>query len=285
MTSPAHVIVLGNEKGGSGKSTTAMHIFVALAREGQVVGAMDLDTRQQTFFRYLENRAAFNRKREDQGLQPLVMPIQRQVDASDHVNRDVAEQEELERFSAAVADLYHSCDVLIIDCPGTDTYLSRLGHAAADTLITPMNDSFIDFDLLGRIEPGTQEIVGPSIYAEMVWECRKLRAESGLSPLDWIVMRNRLDPNDNASKRRVGDLLEALSKRIQFRVAPGFSERLIYRDLFLNGLTLLDVREPGADVDLTMSHVAARQEVDQLLKQLDLPGLGASALDDRALSS
>ena len=55
MGDRAHVIVLGNEKGGSGKSTTAMQLFVALARAGHRVGALDLDFRQQSFFRYLDN--------------------------------------------------------------------------------------------------------------------------------------------------------------------------------------------------------------------------------------
>ena len=55
---PAHVIVVGCEKGGSGKSTTSMHLTVALLRLGFAVGTVDLDGRQWTLTRYLSNRAA-----------------------------------------------------------------------------------------------------------------------------------------------------------------------------------------------------------------------------------
>ena len=58
----AHVIVLGNEKGGSGKSTTALHIAVALLKAGQRVATIDLDSRQQSFTRYIANRQAWARR-------------------------------------------------------------------------------------------------------------------------------------------------------------------------------------------------------------------------------
>ena len=55
----AHVVVLGNEKGGSGKSTTALHVAVALLKAGQRVATIDLDSRQKSFTRYIENRRAW----------------------------------------------------------------------------------------------------------------------------------------------------------------------------------------------------------------------------------
>ncbi|MEL6316501.1 MAG: division plane positioning ATPase MipZ [Pseudomonadota bacterium] len=271
MASPAHVIVLGNEKGGSGKSTTAMHIFAMLARQGFTVGAIDLDTRQRSFFRYLENR---QRTKQLEGYTDaqLPMPIMREVASSDNVDRDMAEQEELERFTAAVQEIYAACDYVIIDCPGTDSYLSRLGHAAADTIITPMNDSYIDFDLLARYDPYTEEVLGPSIYADMVWECRKLRAESQLPPLDWVVMRNRYNPSLNRDKYSVSGPLKKLAQRIGFRVAAGFAERMIYRDMFLAGLTVPDVKNPSDDPHVREAYESARREIGELVAQLNLPG-------------
>jgi len=58
----AHVVVLGNEKGGSGKSTTALHIAVALMKAGQRVATIDLDCRQQSFTHYINNRGAWARR-------------------------------------------------------------------------------------------------------------------------------------------------------------------------------------------------------------------------------
>ena len=265
MNKRAHVIALGNEKGGSGKSTTAMHIFTALARRGLRVGAMDLDVRQKSFFRYLENRRDWSQRK---GVS-LVMPTMAAVAASELRDLDAAWAQERADFEAALSHLSRTCDVVIIDCPGSHSNLSRLGHTAADTLITPMNDSFVDFDLLARIDPATQRIVGPSVYSEMVWECRKARLQSGRKPLDWVVVRNRMPVEDTKNKRRVGALLSELSTRIGFRIAPGFSERPIFRELFLSGLTLLDLRDSGSSV--TMSHIAARQEVRELVALLDLP--------------
>ncbi|MEM9724870.1 MAG: division plane positioning ATPase MipZ [Pseudomonadota bacterium] len=270
MSQPAHVIVIGNEKGGSGKSTTSMHIFVALARAGFSVGAIDLDTRQKSFFRYLENR---KRKKEKEGYsdRQVPMPLMREVSLSDNIDRDIAEQEELERFTNAVSEMYNSCDFIIIDCPGTDSYLSRLGHAAADKIITPMNDSFIDFDLLAQYDPEREEVIGPSLYADMVWECRRLRSESQLPPLDWIVMRNRYNPAMERAKFSVSGPLKKLATRIGFRVAAGFAERMIYRDLFLAGLTVLDVDNPPDEAGRE-SYTAARREIAELVEQLELPG-------------
>lgn len=267
----AHVIVTGNEKGGSGKSTTAMHILVALARAGHRVGAMDLDLRQTTLFRYLENREAYAaRKGRD-----LPGAVMRRLHPSDLRDRVAAEQEEEERFSEALAELNAACDFIVIDCPGSDSFYAQMAHASADTLITPINDSLVDFDLLARVDPETGDILGPSIYSEMVWKARQLRAQAGLTPVDWIVIRNRVSTLNARNKRRVGDAVEKLSKRIGYRVAPGFCERVIFREMFLNGLTLLDLKEEG--FTFSMSHVAARQEIRDLLAALDLPGAAQAA--------
>lgn len=272
MATPAHVVVLGNEKGGSGKSTTAMHIFAALANAGASVGALDLDTRQRSLLTYIDNRRAYSKIRERHGAPALSLPVSRVIDASDHRDRDIAEEEELERFSAAIQDLYFSCDVVIIDCPGSDSYLSRLGHAAADTLITPMNDSFVDFDLLAKLDSETLDIMGPSIYAEMVWECRKLRAEKGLE-LNWLVMRNRLPLIDTEHTHFVARKLEELSRRQGFRIAPGFRERSIYREMYLNGETLLDIDLSERSPQERTAIEEAITEIGAMLQSLKLPAL------------
>jgi chromosome partitioning protein len=274
MSHAAHVIVLGNEKGGSGKSTTAMHVFTALARSGKRVGAVDLDLRQQSFFRYLENRRAYS---ERSGAE-LLMPEQTSVTPSDLPGRAEAEADDRARLRATLEDLRSRCDFVVIDCPGSHTTFSQEAHACADTLITPLNDSLIDFDLLARVDPSNGRIKGPSIYSEMVWRGRQLRAQAGLKPIDWIVMRNRIATLDARNKRVVGKMLGELSKRIGFRVAPGFSERVIFRELFLSGLTLLDLRMGGEDQPLSMSHIAARAEVRELIRNLNLPGVDPAAV-------
>src|SRR6202041_2965949 len=58
----AHMVVLGNEKGGSGKSTTALHVAVALMKAGQRVATIDLDCRQRGFTHYINSRRAWARR-------------------------------------------------------------------------------------------------------------------------------------------------------------------------------------------------------------------------------
>ena len=265
----ARVIVIGNEKGGAGKSTVSIHISVALLCIGRKVGVIDLDVRQRSLTRYLENRT---RWMQNTGAK-LPMPEIVRVEASQDRDLDKAEAEESQRFLTSLARLKRECDFIIIDAPGGDTFLSRLAHMQADTLITPLNDSFVDFDLLGDVNPQTLDVLRPSFYSEMVWTCRKKKAQTSRRPIDWVVMRNRMSPLAARNKERVGGALENLSRRIGFRLAPGLSERVIYRELFPAGLTLLDLTESSSNVAFTMSHKAARQELRDLLIVLQLPEL------------
>jgi len=268
MNQRAHVIVLGNEKGGAGKSTVAMHLFVALAQAGHAVGTLDLDIRQQSFFRYLDNREAHAARLR----LALRMPRRVRIAASDAPLRDEAAAADRARLDSAIDELSEDCAFIIIDTPGAVTPLSEAAHIAADTLVTPINDSLIDFDLLGRVDPVSGKVKGPSIYSEMVWSARQRRAVRGREPIDWVVLRNRLAMLESRNKRRVGTVMADLARRIGFRIVPGFSERVIFRELFLNGLTLLDLKQDGP-ITITMSHVAARQEVRDMVKALSLPGV------------
>jgi len=275
-TRRAHIIVCGNEKGGAGKSTVAMHLIVALLKMGRSVGAIDLDLRQRTLSRYVENRVQWSAQHG----RSLPMPQIADVRGSGARHLDLAESEEAALFASALKRLSETCHFIVVDAPGADSFLSREAHAVADTLITPMNDSFVDFDLLGDIDPVTHEVVRPSFYAELIWESRKRKAQAARRPIDWVVMRNRMAPGkiEARNKIRIGDALHALSGRVGFRLAPGLSERVVFRELFPQGLTLLDAMAQGNRDDLKMAHVAARQEVRDLLIVLKLPGLDGSPL-------
>jgi chromosome partitioning protein len=261
----ARIIVVGNEKGGSGKSTTCMHVATALARLGQKVGALDLDLRQKSFGRYIENRRAYLAQA---GLN-LPTPDYRDLPEADPSSTENAQDQRLTR---AIEAMDATMDYIVIDCPGSHTRLSQVAHTLADTLITPLNDSFVDFDLLARVDGLTGKIKGPSIYSEMVWGARQMRAQAKLQPIDWIVVRNRLGAQQMHNKKKVGAALEELSRRIGFRVLSGFSERVIFRELFPRGLTLLDLKDTGVD-QLNLSNIAARQELRDLMAGLRLPSL------------
>jgi chromosome partitioning protein len=267
----AHTIVVGNEKGGTGKTTTAMHIAISLMRMNFSVTAIDLDSRQQSFARYIENRRSFVTRSGHVLPVPVshVVPRPKPGDASP----------ETARFSEILVQARANSDFVIIDTPGSDTELSRLGHSAADTLVTPINDSFLDFDLLAKCDPENLEIGRPSLYAEFVWDSRKRRlmANRENPNIEWVVMRNRVSALEARNKRKVAAAMERVSSRIGCRIAAGLSERVIFRELFPLGLTVLDLPVPGLAMPLTMSHIAARQEVRTLLSALRLPGIEREA--------
>ncbi|AXT27038.1 ATPase [Ruegeria sp. AD91A] len=264
----AHIIVVGNEKGGAGKSTVSMHVATALARLGHKVSTLDLDLRQRSLGRYFENRNNFLKSSD------LTLPSPRHHDLPEIDAATLKPGENIydHRLSAAVSQLESDSDFILIDCPGSHTRLSQVAHSLADTLITPLNDSFIDFDLLARIDSQGEKILGPSVYSEMVWNARQLRAQAGLKPIDWVVVRNRVGTQRMVNKEKMQRAIEMLSQRIGFRVASGFSERVIFRELFPRGLTLLDLKDIGVK-QLNISNIAARQELRDMMKELNLPGV------------
>ncbi len=264
----AYVIVCGNEKGGSGKTTITMHLIVALLNAGHKVASIDLDSRQMSLTRYVENRAAWSRRR---GLR-IAMPDHSRVERA--LGDSVSENEniELARFQNILERVETTHDFIVIDTPGHDGYAMRLAHSMADTLVTPINDSFIDFDVLGHIDAETGEVINISHYARMVREARRHRRTVDNGLLDWVVVRNRLSPLTSRNNRSLADSLRDLCMRLGCRLADGISERVIFRELFPIGMTALDeLTSDSLGTGPTLSHLSARQEIRSLLSSLKLP--------------
>ena len=259
-----HFLVFANEKGGTGKSTTAVHTAVALAAQGRRVAALDLDTRQRTLGRYLDNRAA------------SIQRLQVELPMPAYETFDPAQGEPLD---AVIARLSAEAEMLVIDTPGRDDPFAREAMARADTLVTPINDSFVDLDLIGEVDAETYRVRRPSFYAELVWNSRTQRAKTHGASVDWVVLRNRMQYVEAHNMRRVGAALGELSRRVGFRVIPGLGERVIYRELFPKGLTLLDLHQIGG---ASIAHVAARQELREMIAGFALPDAEPSLAPLRA---
>lgn len=270
------VIVVGNEKGGAGKSTLAIHIATGLLHAGRRVAIIDLDLRQRSMARFFSNRAAWMAANG----QVLPMPIEPEMGDGKELAR-AGEAEQIASFDRAFGEARARADVILIDTPGGDTALSRAAHARADQIVTPMNDSFVDFDLLGQVDPVTLELQKPSIYSESVWEARKQRAVERGGSIDWIVVTNRLAVAEARNRRRLSDKLQKLAKRVGFRMGPGLRDRVIYRELFPFGLTVADLSAEVRPVSVSLAHIAARQEMRNLMKALGLDQVVA-ALDAAA---
>lgn len=257
MPKTAHRIVLANEKGGTGKSTTAVHIAVALSYLGARVTMIDLDPRQRTSFRYLENRIATMEKRR------MSLPT-----PAGEVFKGRSEQ----ALMLLIEKLEKDADFIIIDNPGRDDPIARAAVENADTLVTPLNDSFVDFDLIGQVDGETFKVNKLSFFAELIWEARMKRSRATIEnkrpEMDWIVVRNRTGHVEARNQGRIERALNEMARRVGFRVTHGLSERVIYRELFPSGLTLLDKGHLG---ELGTSHLIARQELRSLIKALNLP--------------
>jgi len=266
----AHRIVFANEKGGTGKSTTAVHVAVALAYQGARVATIDLDPRQRTMHRYLENRTETERRRG------ISLPGARFA---------VFNGDSIAALDDLTAEMSEGADFLLFDTPGRDDDFARHAATGADTLVTPLNDSFVDFDLIGQVDAETFKVRRLSFYAELIWEARKKRALKTIQDqrreMDWVVVRNRTGYTEARNMKRLDGALTELSKRVGFRIAQGLSERVIYRELFPSGLTLLDKGQLG---ELGTSHLVARQELRSLIAGLNLPMPG-QAQPELALAS
>jgi chromosome partitioning protein len=258
-----HVIVVGNEKGGSGKTTIAMHVAVALLREGQRVGTIDLDSNQKSLTHYIENRCIWAKH---QGIE-LETPIHRHIPRAEGAKLDENEAEELAAFEAVIASFGQSVDFLVIDTPAHDSYLMRLAHLTADTLLTPLNDSFLDFGTLASVDPMTHEITETGHYAAMVTVARRQRRSFDRSHIDWLVIRNRF-----TLRRLLDDGLNKLATRLGFRPLDGCAERIVYRQLFPSGLTAFDsLNEATLRTRPSRAHLAAQREMSDLYTLLQLP--------------
>lgn len=274
----AHVIVIGNEKGGSGKSTVAMNFAIALMKAGRRVATIDLDARQKSFTNYIESRRAWARHVGRDLEIPTHVCFDETVSFSGTGDRAAGSK----AFRDTVAELAQTNDFIVIDTPGHDGYLMRLAHSMADTLITPLNDSFVDFEVLGTVDPQTFGVTGISHYAQMVEEARSQRQLLEQVLPDWIVLRNRLSNLGSRNKRLVAEGLDELSRRLNFRCAEGLAERVIFREFYPRGLTAMDdLDESTLGTRPTMSHVTARMEIENLLAAMGLADFG-EGLDQRS---
>ena len=276
----AHIIIVGNEKGGSGKSTTAMHLIIGLMQMGFSVASVDVDFSQGTLTRYLANRRAFVKAAGSDVKSPQHFTVKPPQGAGEDerdepdgakAERDEPDGAKAERLGLLLEGGIINHDVVVVDTPGSAGPLSALAHSYADTLITPINDSFLDLDVLAHVDGARMAVMGPSHYAEMVWKQKQVRAQRDGGTIDWIVMRNRLSSLDTHNKHKMDDVLQDLSKRIGIRVVPGFGEWVIFRELFLAGLTIMDLKDAIGPQALGPSHLAARREVEALIGAIDLP--------------
>lgn len=263
-----HIFVIGNEKGGAGKTTCSMHLIIGLMDRGYKVASIDTDSRQHSLTSYIDNRKNYNKENPDYQVDMPMHFHLREIKEDTVSTKNTQEQEV---FNETLNEASHGADYIVIDTPGSHTNLSRIAHSYADTVITPINDSFVDLDVIAKFDGDKIDFSKSSIYSQMLWEQKMERMSRDSQSIEWFVLRNRLSNLMSKNKCAVSDAVEKLSKRIAFKIASGFSERVIFRELFPLGLTLLDLKKTNFTKSFTLSHVAARQELRAFLDCLGIP--------------
>lgn len=254
VSSPkGHIIVFANEKGGVGKSTSAFHTCIALCNAGESVAALDVDLRQLTLHRALWAR--------------LESATEYGVNLPGPEQLMLAQQNESElEEKLRMARIRHS--FIIIDVGGHDSPIARRAIFMADTIVTPVNDSFIDLDMLGRIDPRSGEFKTLGNFARLVEHLKEPGLALRSKPLDWVVMQNRSRSLGTKNEIKVREALEKIAPVAGFRLVPGLRERVTYRELFPQGLTLFDLE---ALPQLGRMQPQAREEIWAMLRALKLP--------------
>ncbi len=255
-------ILIGNEKGGTGKSTIAMNTIVCLLKDGFKVASIDLDGRQGTLTSYIKNRLNFIKKHNIK----ITTPMHVSISLGDIIDNDSAEKDK-EHFLHTLNELENKVDYIIIDTPGAHNHLLPVIHSYTDLIITPINDSLLDIDVIAKIDPDKMQIISSSNYSKTVWNARQVRSKLGLPPLQWFVLRNRLSTLQNKNQKQIDFIMKSLSKRIGFKIIEGMKERVVYRELFLKGLTVLDLKADDK-IPLSLSHISARQEIRNLVDHI-----------------
>lgn len=259
------IILVGNEKGGAGKTTIAIHLTISLLYLGFKVANIDLDIRQSSLTKYLQNREAFTKNSKTKIPSPKLCKLEE----SKRVIQNEADIDHQNNLQHIIAQEKNKHDFIVIDTPGVNNPLSTLAHSFADIVITPINPSFLDVSALAEVSSDDLGIIKPGIYSQMVWEQKINKAKRDGKPINWIIVQNRVHSLDSNNQRNIEKVIRALSARMGCKIAPGFGERVIFKELFLKGLTLLDLRSKKADLALTTSHLAAKQELINLLQLIN----------------
>jgi chromosome partitioning protein len=223
------IVVVGSIKGGTGKSTIALHLATLAMQENYDVYTYDMDFPQFSFERFFRNRKNSN------------LPVwKRHLSFKDFTQIPDMNEEGLH----------------IIDTPGRyDQDLINI-HKRADVIITPVNDSFIDIDTLMEVDRERWGKLGS--YYELIFENKKNKPDSL-----WLVVRSRSSTLNSLHKKDMESRLEDLSRKLDFKLLQGLKERTIFRELFAKGQTVFDLKNK-----LAISQLAAKMEIKLLFKEI-----------------
>jgi len=128
---------------------------------------------------------------------------------------------------------------------------------------------FLDVDLLGQVNNENLSDSKAGVYSDMVFNCKKQKALNDKKEIDWHVIRNRISATNTINMQKVQEAVNKLSVKYGFKVISGFGDRVIFKELFLDGLTLSDANK-SPKVKMNLSLIGARQELRSIITAINL---------------
>lgn len=248
------IIVFGHEKGGTGKSTLTIHVAIGLKMQNYTVGVIDLDARQGTSIRFLTRRERLDLMVPDQYFGIL---------NSTSDSKEIAFKEDEIALKTAITKM-RDLDYIIIDTRGSNNNFTQLAINFCDKLITPINDSVLDIDMLISIGSKDQVFFGP--YTQTVWEQKKQRnLQNNMKPIDWYLIRNRVSPIVTKNTNNCTAMLETICRKIGCKLGPSITERVIYKETLDRGLLLFDLQDQ-ASISNFQTFSKAYEDISRLVE-------------------
>lgn len=257
-TAHAPIILFANEKGGVGKTTLVFNTAIDLCNRGYRVLAIDLDFRQRSLARAIENRMASNR------CLGLDLPVPKVC---------VLQQPSGPMLVQELNRLGSDRDVILIDAPGHDSPVARRAMALAQTIVTPINPSFFDLDVLGHFDPVSLKFRKPGPFAQAILDIRAEQMRRNLLPARWIIAKNRIRGAERSHNKRIEPMLAQLSDQLGLTIAEGLTERVAYRSLLQYGFTISDIKRVPQLAHMQIRNV---KEISRLTNELNIAPIKAT---------
>jgi len=201
------IILIGGEKGGSGKSTIATSIAVAHATSGAATLLVDTDRQATSYYWALQ-------RRENE--------IEPPIDFIAEANTDNL-GDDLMRFS-------EQYEQIIVDAGGIDSPQLRTGLICADVMLSPFQVSQFDVWTL----QGLQHLID---------HAQSARKQSNQLPLQVLAVANRISTNPTRAKKEREDASAMLADYTSLTLCNAMlSERSAFKDAASEGMSVAEYK-------------------------------------------
>lgn len=212
----ARILAVTNQKGGVGKTTTAVNLSACLAALGQRVLMIDLDPQGNgttgcgiikrealpTVYQLLIGRSTLAQARLKTDFGFDILPANRELAGAEVDLIDMAGREY--RLRDALAPALGDYDFILMDCPPALNMLTVNGLAAADAVMIPMQCEYYALEGL----------------TDLVATLKKVRAHLNARLEIEGLLRTMFDPRSTLTQQVSGELVEHFGDKVYRTIIP-----------------------------------------------------------------